>query len=232
MKALGIVLAVGLAAWACDAQAGIRHCDHCGCRRNCKKYCRLVCGTKTETKTEYSCESEDFCVPGPSERCGVKSEFDCEGHKHRTTIWKPACAEVRTRTNLVKKEIKKEVPDYKWIVEEICPGCGHCVSRTERSTGSSLASIDDHTEGTESAIDGSPDDADFALAGDHQAVAPAADEANPVRRKKPNTQPRGRSRFLQVLLRAKGWSYLPASPAAAWRPFDKIAVPAASQTRN
>jgi len=203
MKNLRMVLAVGLVAWVSDVQAGYRHCDHCGCRQNCKKYCRLVCGTKTETKTVYSCESEDYCVPGPSEKCGVKCECDCEGHKHRTTIWKPTCAKVRTRTNLVKKEIKKEVPDFKWVVEEICGGCGHCVSRTERSAGTSLASIDDRAEGTESAIDGSPDDADFDLAGGQQTVAPAVDEANPARRNKPRNQPRGRSRFLHVLLGAK-----------------------------
>jgi hypothetical protein len=192
MKNVRIAFVVGLVAWASEVQAGHRHCDHCGCRQNCNKYCRLVCGTKTETKTVYSCECEDFCVPGPSEKCGVKCDCDCEGHKHRTTIWKPTCAKVRTRTNLVKKEVEKEVPDYKWVVEEICGGCGNCVSRTERSAGTSLASDDAHIDGTE-----------FDLAGDQQSVAPAADEANPVRGKKPGNQPRRRSRFLHVLLGAK-----------------------------
>ncbi|HVC93726.1 MAG TPA: hypothetical protein VND64_08550 [Pirellulales bacterium] len=154
MKSLGIALVVGLGlvAWASNVQAGQRHCDHCGCRQNCKKYCRLVCGTKTETKVEYSCVSEDYCVPGPSQKCGVKCEYDCQGHKHRRTIWKPTCAKVRTRTNLVKKEVKKEVPDYKWVVEEICPGCGRCVSSTERAGAASPASLGDHAEVTELAI--------------------------------------------------------------------------------
>jgi len=203
MKSLGIAFAVGLVAWVSDVRAEHRHCDHCGCHQNCKKYCRLVCGTKTETKTVYSCESEDYCVPGPSKKCGVKCECDCEGHKHRTTIWKPTCAKVRTRTNLVKKEIKKEVPDYKWVVEEICRGCGHCLSRTEHAAAPSLVSAGDHADEIESAIDGSPEDTEFDRADVHEALVPAAEEANLPRRKNPGTQSRGRSRFMQILLGVK-----------------------------
>jgi hypothetical protein len=109
-----------LAAWVEAAQM----CDHCGCQRNCKKICRLVCGKKKETKTVYMCECEDFCVPGHSKKCGVKIECDCDG-RHRTIIWQPTCARVRTRKKLVKDEVSKEVPDYKWVVEEYCCVCGH-----------------------------------------------------------------------------------------------------------
>jgi len=218
MKTFGIVLAVGMVAWACDVQAGIRHCDQCGCRRNCKKYCRLVCGTKTETKTVYSCESEDFCVPGPSIKCGVKIECDCEGHKHRRIIWKPTCAKVRTKKNLVKKEVKKEVPDYKWVVEEICRGCGHCVSRTEHTEAPSQANMaDDSEERTEPPPVPVPDDSELAPASDQVTPGPDVDEPEPAAEESepatdkpepadceaPQTLSRHSSRFLQVLLNVK-----------------------------
>jgi hypothetical protein len=109
-----------------SAQAG-HFCEHCGCHRNCRKVCRLECGKKKETKIEYGMECEDFCVPGHSKKCGVKVECDCNGHHHRTVIWQPTCAKVHTRKKLVKKEVTKEVPDYKWVVEEYCCVCGQCV---------------------------------------------------------------------------------------------------------
>ncbi len=120
-----------LAATAVMLSAAVAHaghyCKHCGCQRNCKKVCRLECGKKKETKTEYSAECEDFCVPGPSKKCGVKVECDGHGHHHRTILWQPTCAKVHTRKKLVKKEVTKEVPDYKWVVEEYCCVCGRCV---------------------------------------------------------------------------------------------------------
>lgn len=115
-----------LLACAARAEAGRFFCHHCGCCQNCKKICRLKCEKKKDTKTEYVCECEDFCVPGPSKKCGVKVERDCDGH-HRTILWQPTCARVRTRKKLVKKEVTKEVPDYKWEVEEYCCVCGHWV---------------------------------------------------------------------------------------------------------
>lgn len=115
-----------LLTFAAPAEGGRLFCQHCGCCQNCKKVCRLKCEKKKETKTEYTCECEDFCIPGPSKKCGVKKEHDCQGH-HRTILWQPTCARVRTRKKLVKKEVTKEVPDYKWVVEEYCCVCGHWV---------------------------------------------------------------------------------------------------------
>ncbi len=107
-----------------EARAGHLFCHHCRCHTNCKKVCRLECGTKKETKTEYECETEDFCVPGPSHKHGYTYECGPHGHKHRKPIWHPTCAKVHTRKKLVKKEVTKEVPDYKWVVEEYCCICG------------------------------------------------------------------------------------------------------------
>lgn len=115
-----------LVACATRAEAGRFFCHHCGCCRNCKKICRLKCEKKEESKIEYVCECEDFCIPGPSKKCGVKTECDCDGH-HRKILWQPTCARVHTRKKLVKKEVTKEVPDYKWVVEEYCCVCGHWV---------------------------------------------------------------------------------------------------------
>lgn len=115
-----------LLASAPRAEAGRFFCQHCGCRQNCKKVCHLKCEKKKETTVEYTCECEDFCVPGPSKKCGVKKEHACDGH-HRTILWQPTCARVHTRKKLVKKEVTKEVPDYKWVVEEYCCVCGHWV---------------------------------------------------------------------------------------------------------
>lgn len=118
-------------------------CDHCGCQRNCRKVCRLECGKKKETKIEYSAECEDFCVPCHSKKCGVKMECDASGHHHRTVIWQPTCAKVYTRKKLVKNEVTKEVPDYKWVVEEYCCVCGQLIKVDgEGKAGSAKAQPD------------------------------------------------------------------------------------------
>jgi hypothetical protein len=127
MRSFNIILAFTmLLVLACPARAG-HFCHRCGCQRHCKKICRLVCEKKKETKIEYGCECEDFCIPGHSKKCGVKVECDCHGHRHREIVWQPVCAKVHTRKKLVKKEITKEVPSYKWVVEEYCCICGQCV---------------------------------------------------------------------------------------------------------
>lgn len=124
MRFVPALLIAALLAAAADARAGHLFCHHCRCHTNCKKICRLECGTKKETKIEYECETEDFCIPGPSHKHGFTYECGPHGHKHRKPIWHPTCAKVHTRTKLVKKEVTKEVPDYKWVVEEYCCICG------------------------------------------------------------------------------------------------------------
>ncbi|HWB10649.1 MAG TPA: hypothetical protein VG826_15570 [Pirellulales bacterium] len=120
VTAIAVVLAVA------HARAG-HFCDHCGCQRDCKKVCRLEVKEKKKKEIEYSCECEDFCVPGPSKRCGYLVDRKCKGHPQREFIWKPNCAKVYTRKKLVANEVTKEVPDYKWVVEEYCCVCGHYV---------------------------------------------------------------------------------------------------------
>jgi hypothetical protein len=127
-----IVAAFAVVLFTTSVRAG-HFCHHCGCQRNCRKVCRLECGKKTEEKIEYEVECEDFCVPGRSRKCGVKIECDSSGHHHRKIIWQPTCAKVYTRKTLVKKAVSKEVPDYKWVVEEYCCVCGHCIKVDDKA---------------------------------------------------------------------------------------------------
>jgi hypothetical protein len=115
---------------AAQAKAG-HFCHHCGCQRDCKKVCRLEVKTKEKKDIEYSCECEDFCVPGPSKWCTQIVDSDCDRHPQRKFVWTPTCAKVYTRKKLVAKEVKKEVPDYKWVVEKYCCVCGHMIKVEE-----------------------------------------------------------------------------------------------------
>lgn len=98
------------------------HCHRCKCECSPQKVCRLVCEMKETTKVTYGCKCEDFCVPGPSQRC----QADCAcGHcsECKANSWVPTCAKVKTRKVLDKKEEKVMKPTYKWVVEYLCPEC-------------------------------------------------------------------------------------------------------------
>jgi hypothetical protein len=125
-------------------------CQRCGCQSQCQKVCRVVCEMKEVKEVCYSCKCEDFCVPGPSCKCGEVCEcdpchasgckcFDCLLGRHHgkscRTVWQPSCeATLHTRNKLYKREIKKQVPTYKWVVEYCCDQC-QCASPaiTEKS---------------------------------------------------------------------------------------------------
>ncbi|HVU87221.1 MAG TPA: hypothetical protein VHD36_07865 [Pirellulales bacterium] len=93
---------------------------------------------KEETKNVYSCECEDFCLPGPSIRC--KGPCTCAGICCKDhTIWKPTCGCVKTRTVLVINKEKKKVPVYKCVVEEVCCRCGHCAKKCNYPESASAA---------------------------------------------------------------------------------------------
>lgn len=105
-------------------------CDRCGCACAPRKVCRMVCETKKVPKTTYSGQQEDFCVPGPSDRVRCKDGSTSGEHcndepynKKRNWLWYPQCAEVKTRTKLVKTVTEKEEVTVKWVVEYLCPDC-------------------------------------------------------------------------------------------------------------
>jgi hypothetical protein len=106
--------------------AGNQCCSICHDEYPVTKKCRLVCEMEEVTETKWECKCEEFCVPGPSQKCGEQCQHDCDSAHGVTckTIWKPSCAaEVRTRKILVKKEVKKQVPKYRWVVEHVCSHC-------------------------------------------------------------------------------------------------------------
>jgi hypothetical protein len=94
-------------------------CDGCVCVH------RVCVAKRTEKeiiKVCWSYKCEDFCIPGPSIYCGEKCLHDtCGCWTH--SIWKPTCAEVRTKRVPVKNVVKRKVPGVEWKVEERCKEC-------------------------------------------------------------------------------------------------------------
>ena len=77
---------------------------------------------KEVTKVCWDAKCEQFCVPGPSLWCGrVCKRDDCGCWTH--DLWKPTCAEVRTRVVPVRKETKRKVAAVEWKVVERCARC-------------------------------------------------------------------------------------------------------------
>ena len=108
--------------------------DNCGVR----KVCRLVRETKKIEKICYGCECADICLPGKScrgclncedncaeacgstEPCGKEQKPDCS---FSWWDWTPSCAKVVTKKKLTKYALVKEVPSWKWKIEEVCENC-------------------------------------------------------------------------------------------------------------
>ncbi len=133
---IGMCLAlVAVAAITVRAFAGSGCCVHCGREENCQKVCRLVCEDKKITTTCWGFKSEDFCVPGPSQRGCTHCETvcdECPGPKGPCvqpqklvwTEWMPgSSAKVYTKKKLMKRTVTKTVPSYRWVVEDVCSQC-------------------------------------------------------------------------------------------------------------
>lgn len=188
-----MVAICALLLWASVAQA--YECSECGCRKPCRKVCKLKCDEKEEKKFVYDCECEDFCVPGPSTRCGVKTvcDDDCGCKKHREVIWKPNCATVLTKAKLVKKEVVKKVPVYKWEVVEVCCECGHLKEKKKDDKKKEVARDEanqdevrpvSHRRIRSDASDLEEESVTIDDEGDHDSEAQVADEpaAKPAKR--------------------------------------------------
>jgi hypothetical protein len=94
-------------------------CDSCVCVH---RVCVAKRTEKEVIKICWSYKCEDFCIPGPSIYCGEKCLRDtCGCWTH--SIWKPTCAEVRTKRVPVKNVVKRKVPGVEWKVEERCKAC-------------------------------------------------------------------------------------------------------------
>ena len=162
-------------AWTCAQEC----CCSCGCLTCIRKVCHVKCETKKVPKTIYSCECEDFCVPGPSKKCGYECEVDCHGCEHRKINWIPQCAKVHTRNKLKKTTVDKEEKTYKWVVETFCEKCAtRCVTTEEglRQLQTQALAADMETTGKAEHLDSGVRPASFqlpALPGTSAALAPA-----------------------------------------------------------
>jgi len=107
---------------AATATAAERVCDRCGCTACCKRVCVCKPVEKEITKVCWDVKCEDVCIPGCSEKCGEKCQTD-ECGTWKFGIWKPGCAKIKTRHIPVKKEVKRKVPGFEWVVEYRCPNC-------------------------------------------------------------------------------------------------------------
>ncbi len=118
-------------------------CAHCGVHSHCRAVCRCVPSTEEKKEVCFECRCEDFCIPGPSIWCGRKCEAmplpenQCGCPQNcciSWNVWKPRCAEVRTKRVLVIHEVKKEVPSFKWEVEYLCDECQRCCAEAAPAT--------------------------------------------------------------------------------------------------
>lgn len=117
------------------ALAGHGGCRRCGCNTNrCRKVCRLEQVDRKITTIVWGMECEDFCVPGPStpdcKQCDmvggpVPGDKVCSKPKRIVwTSWIPGCGqEIYTKRKLMKKTVTKNVPSFKWVVEDLCADC-------------------------------------------------------------------------------------------------------------
>src|SRR5438105_5547705 len=105
---IAAAVALSIATIRLQAHAGER-CGKCGRDACVEKVCHVICETKKIDKVTYTCECEDFCVPGKSERGCPKASSGCEECKkswfsHNTLYdWVPGCATVHTRKKVLKK---------------------------------------------------------------------------------------------------------------------------------
>jgi hypothetical protein len=164
MKAIvfSLLLLVGpSASWSddgCDCT-----CNHCGCPAHCHKVCHVVCEMKDVKVTCYCCRAEDLCIPGPSQKCGAVCEpnpcclahpTDCDSCNsggccssgcgqckcETRTLWQPTCSgDIRTVHKLIKYEVTKKVPTYKWVVEYCCDQCCCAITDEARHDGKQTA---------------------------------------------------------------------------------------------
>ncbi len=135
------------------SEASNHCCSHCRANLQCRRICRLVREDKKVTITCWGSESEDFCVPGPSQQkcehcenvctCDKKSEEQqkvCSQPKRWIwREWQPSpTAKIFTRKKLMKRTETKTVPGYKWVVENLCSACASSCSDAEIVPGADV----------------------------------------------------------------------------------------------
>jgi hypothetical protein len=105
-------------------------CAHCGRADDCCKVCRLETKEKELKVNCWASECKPFCLPCKSCR-GCKNvecvdcsrDGSCSTKKFVWFDWCPGDAVVHHKKVLLKKEVKKKVPSYEWVVEDLCASC-------------------------------------------------------------------------------------------------------------
>jgi hypothetical protein len=122
-----------------SAKAGDGCCACCGCQNECEMTCHLVKYMKKVTVTCYGCKCQHICLPSPScpgcehcegccdGQCGAGCGCDCNHRPDCHLIWRDwcpgECATPLTAKQLVKYEVTKEIPAYRWEAVPMCAGC-------------------------------------------------------------------------------------------------------------
>lgn len=96
-------------------------CKHCGQPATCK-VCRAVAEKKKVSDTVFSCECEDFCVPGRSQ-VTCEEAVDDDGCVTSKIQWIPTAGQMRQRKKLVKSTESREETQWKLVVEHVCANC-------------------------------------------------------------------------------------------------------------
>lgn len=145
---MAAALLVATSAWAGDCGCAAAHngcCDPCGdCCDGCDggKRCELKVGKKKIKVVCFGCECDAVCLPCPSTPGCEHCEDICDGCcdscdpcacdsdcnkkpicKVRWRDWCPDGAQLYHRKKLIKYEVEKEVPDYKWVVVDCGAPC-------------------------------------------------------------------------------------------------------------
>ena len=96
-------------------------CVYCGEPATCR-ICRTVPEKKKVSKTVFSCEDEDFCIPGRSQ-CQTTTEIDENGCAQQRVHTIPTAKEIRSRRVLKKSTEEKEEMTYKLVAQKVCAAC-------------------------------------------------------------------------------------------------------------
>ncbi len=105
-------------------EKGPAKCKYCEQIATCK-VCRAVPEKKKVSETVFSCECEDFCIPGRSQvQC--QESIDENGCVQTEREWIPTAARMSQRKKLVKTTETNEVTQWKLVVEHVCPNCAQC----------------------------------------------------------------------------------------------------------
>lgn len=187
MRAIVLALFVsaltGLSVQAMGSDCAAGACSVCGCCAATRKICRVSEEKGKKSKTVFSCECEDFCIPGKSQFCGYRAECGECGETKCVKVWKPGCGEVRTRKVLKKSTEDKEVTEYKWEVVEVCDACachGHCGSCAGPACGASCEDASCAQISTKKHIDVASQPLMEEVTQEDQAAAELASPPTPV----------------------------------------------------